>query len=403
MNLRNVGVVYRKELKDSLRDRRTIISMVVIPILVFPILTVGMGYLGETMIGKAKKEIPQVMILGGDDSPRLIGALHSFPRIEIAPPAADAAAEIVDKKIRAAVEIPAGFDASVAKGDSSLISIQYYKEDLKSEFAVDTLQKFFSDYRETIAREQLEARHLPTGLLEPFHVKEQNVAPPEKVGGSLFGGFVPYLVIILCFTGAMYPAMDLTAGEKERGTMETILCSPVSRTDLVIGKFFMVMTASVATAILSVTSMAISFIWAKGALIDKASSGGSSPFSLSLDPRGVFAVIAMVLPLSVLFSAVMLAISVFAKSFREAQSYLSPLTFVVIMPAIASFLPGVELNLKTAFIPILSTSLVSKEIVSGSHPWGYIALIFATSCVYGAIALALTVRLFNREEVLFRV
>jgi sodium transport system permease protein len=149
--------------------------------------------------------------------------------------------------------------------------------------------------------------------------------------------------------------------------------------------------------------MVISFVWAKGALLDKASSGGSSPFSLSLDPRGVFAVIAMVLPLSVLFSAMMLAISVFAKSFREAQSYLSPLTFVIIMPAIASFLPGVELNVETAFIPILSTSLVSKEIVSGSHPWGYIALIFATSCVYGAIALGITVRLFNREEVLFRV
>jgi sodium transport system permease protein len=111
----------------------------------------------------------------------------------------------------------------------------------------------------------------------------------------------------------------------------------------------------------------------------------------------------MILPLSVLFSAAMLAISLFAKSFREAQSYLSPLTIIVIMPAVVSVLPGIELNVKTALIPILSTSLVSKEIVSGNHPWGFIALIFATSCVYAGIALGIAVKLFNREDVLFRV
>jgi sodium transport system permease protein len=402
MSLHNIGVVYRKELTDQLRDRRTIISMVVIPILMFPLLTVGMGTLVVKLVNSAKQEVPKVMILGGEDSPNITKAVNQFQGIQIVPPSMDAAAQITEKRIRAAVQIPEGFDASVEKGDSSKISIEYYQGDIKSEFANETLQKRFGEYREQIAKEQLTARHVPTGLLDPFEVNAQNVAPPEKVGGSTFGGFIPYVIIILCLTGAMYPAMDLTAGEKERGTMETILCSPVSRTDLVLGKFLMVVTASLATAILSVSSMSVSFLWAQKAL-SHAGGGQGNPLNISIDPRGVLAVLAMVLPLSVLFSAAMLAISLFAKSFREAQSYLSPLTIIVILPAIASVLPGIELNVKTALIPILSTSLVSKEIVSGNHPWGFIALIFATSCLYAGIALAIAVRLFNREDVLFRV
>jgi sodium transport system permease protein len=353
------------------------------------------------LVGKAQREIQQVMILGGENSPRITKALHAFSGIEIVPARPDAKDEIVDKKIRAAVRIPAGFDAAIEKDESSKIEVEYYKGDMKSEFASGSLQKFLGDYRERIAKEELAARNLPTGLLDPFQVDAENVAPPEKVGGSTLGGMIPYFIIILCLTGAMYPAMDLTAGEKERGTMETILCSPISRTDLVFGKFFMVLTASLATAFLSITSMAVSFIWAKKALAGAAGEG--NPFTVALDPRGVLAVIVMVLPLSVLFSAALLAIALFAKSYREAQTYVTPLTFIVILPALASILPGIELNAKTALIPILSTSLVSKEIVSGNHPWGYIALVFCASCIYAGIALSFAVRLFNREDVLFRV
>ena len=104
-----------------------------------------------------------------------------------------------------------------------------------------------------------------------------------------------------------------------------------------------------------------------------------------------------------LFSAALLTIALFAKTYREAQSYISPLTFVVILPAIAAIMPGSELNAKTALIPILNTSLVSKEIVGGIYHWGYISMIFGSSCVYAAVAIAIAVILFNREQVLFRM
>jgi len=401
MSLRNIGVVYRKELVDSLRDRRTVISMTVVPLLLFPALTIGMGLLGATMMSRAKEEVPRVMIVGGEDSPKIVAALKKFEKIEIVPTAPDYVTQISNKIIRAAVEIPPGFDAAAGRGEKQNVTVDYFEGDVKSELAQERLDTFLKDYRVDLAKALVAARGVPTNLLDPFKVKRKNVAPPEKVGGSAIGGMIPYFVIILSLTGAMYPAMDLTAGEKERGTMETILTSPVSRTDLVLGKFFMVLTASLATALLSLTSMAISFMLAKG-MIDKLVSEETPGIHYALDPRGIFAVLLMVLPLTVLFSATMLTIALFAKSFREAQTYLSPLTILVILPAIASLLPGVELNTRTALIPILSTSLVGKEIMAGNHPWGFIMLIFLSSCVYAAIALGAAVTMFNRESVLFR-
>jgi sodium transport system permease protein len=121
-----------------------------------------------------------------------------------------------------------------------------------------------------------------------------------------------------------------------------------------------------------------------------------------LDPAGLLLVLAMVLPVAVLFSAVLLAVSLFAKSIKEASSYVSPMIIVIIIPAMMGLMPGVELNARLALVPILNIALVSKELVSGVFHWQYLALIFGSTCVYAAAALAFCVHLFNREEVLFR-
>lgn len=396
MSLHNSFVVYRKELRDMLRDKRTIRSMIIIPMIAFPLLYGGIFYFIGRIQGQAQSEKSKVMIQGGNDSPKIFAALRSFQEIDIQSYQSDAKQQVDDKKIRALVVIPSGFDQAITAGKKDQVSINYYEGDEKSEMAKDRLQKFFDDYRTQIARSALQAHDLSPTLLEPFTVDASNVAPPAKVGAAYLGGWIPYLIIILSFTGAMYPAMDLTAGEKERGTMETILTSPVSRTDLVIGKFLMVFTAAVVTAVLSLVSMGVLFSQ-RGKL-----GMGSQALQITIDPSSVLAVIVLLLPLALLFAAVLLAVALFAKSYREAQSYVSPLVFIVIAPAIIGALPGVELNWKTALVPILNTSLVSKEIIGGSYPWLSIAAIFGMTCVYAAIAIAWAVRMFNREDVLFR-
>lgn len=189
--------------------------------------------------------------------------------------------------------------------------------------------------------------------------------------------------------------------------METILCSPIGRTELVLGKFLMVLTGSLSTVVLAGVSSAITIPLggmffsrsASAVAANAAASGGTMPL---IDPLGLMASFVMVLPVAVLFAAAIFTIALFAKSYKEAQSTVSPLIVVVILPALAGMLPGVELNAKLALVPLLNVSLVCKELVSGVFHWDLLALIFGSTCVYAAAALALAVRMFNREDVIFR-
>jgi sodium transport system permease protein len=403
MSLRNVSIVYRKELTEAIRDRRTVISTILVPLLLFPVLSVGFGSLAVMLVGKAKEEVPKVMLRGGEDSPGVVAGLKKLDKIEIVAETPNWKDQIINKEVRAAVEIPPGFQADVAQQKQDTVNIYNYEGELKSEFASDKIEKYLKDYSDTVVKDRLAAKNLPVGVLKPFDLKRENVAPPEKVSGAAFGGIIGYMVILLCMTGAMYPAMDLTAGEKERGTMETILSSPISRTHLVLGKFFLILTAALGTAALSVLSMGVSFsVLSHYTGRTEGGRAAAAGFLLHLGAKTVISVFIMAVPIAVLFSSVLMTIALFAKTYKEAQSYLTPMTFIVIVPAIASMLPGVELTSRLALIPILSTSLLCKELVAGTYHWNLIAIIFSSTCVYAAVALFIAIKMFQRESVLFR-
>ncbi len=404
MKFSQVIIVYRKELLDTLRDRRTLLSMVVVPLLLIPVLLFGMAALSVKLIQRAQREGSTIMLLGAQHAPTLAEMIRNAEGFEVVPPANDYARLIEEKKLRAAVEFPAELEQRLAAGEVAqdlAIKLYHYEGELRSRFAVRSLQRILRDYRDQLVEQRLAARNLSTDILEPFQIKEQNVASPEKVGGALLGGLIPYMIILLSLTGAMYPAIDLTAGEKERGTIETILASPVSRGALATGKFLTVLTASVATALLSLLSLAATLSFAPQ-LGEVRSRSGEQLFKIAVSAKGIAAVLGMILPVAVMFSAALLAIALLAKSFKEAQSYISPLMILVIIPAIGSILPGIELDSKLALIPILNVSLVSKEILTGIYHWNYIATIFLSSCVYAAAALGIAAAAFKRESVLFR-
>ena len=411
MNWRNIVTVYGKELRDMLRDRRTVISMIVVPTLVMPALMGVVVFVALKVAREVATTAPTIMVIGGEDSPAARAALEKQTRVRIMPASANWRQQISDKKLRAVVEIPRGFDASLQRGERVTVKVYNYEGELRSDRAVSEVRRILGGYAEKIVEARLVERGLSLATIRPLEVRAENVAPPEKVGGNMIGGIIPYFFLLLAFTGAMYPAMDLTAGEKERGTMETLLCSPVARVDLVMGKFLMILTASVATVACSLFSMILTFSVGGGILAGRFSEGGTVAGQrmaekissmTTLDPVGVVAVIGMVLPMIVLFAATLFTISLLAKSFKEAQSYVSPLIIVIIMPAAIGMLPGVELNARLALVPILNVSLASKELVSGVWQWQYLAIIFGSTCMYAVIALALAVRMFNREGVIFR-
>jgi sodium transport system permease protein len=397
MSARNVGIVYRKELLEALRDRRTLISTILVPILLFPILTVGVGFIIAGLIKEADRGPARIMILGGTDSPSIVSSLVKSKSLIVVSKPGNYVDLISNKKIRAAVEIPPGLQSGTVT-DYPAVKIYMYSGDLKSTAAAKRIEQFFNEYRDNLARDQLAAQKLPASILKPFDIKQQNVVSEEKVAGEAVGGIISYLVIIMCLTGAMYPAMDLTAGEKERATMETILSSPILRTHLVFGKFLVVLTASLVTAVLSVTSMGVSS-WVFQRFQDQSSG---SAIHIKIGLGAVLSVFLVALPLAVLFSAALLTIALFAKSYKEAQSYISPLMIVVIVPAVAAMLPGAELTPRLSLVPILNVSLLCKDLITGTYHWNSIALIFLSTCLYGGAAIFIAVRMFHRESVLFR-
>jgi len=404
MSWRTIATIYAKELRDSLRDRRTLLSTIVIPTFVMPAIVMGVGRMASTIISKAREEIPRIMVVGGSDSAAVVAELRKSGKFRVEPAAADWRSLISEKKVRAAAEIPEGFGHALEAGSAPPVTLYYYQGELKSGIALEELRSFFVALRDRTTARLLAERGLPSTVARPFEVRQANVAAPEKVGGNLLGGIIPYIIVLLCFTGAMNPAMDLTAGEKERGTMETLLCSPAARTDIVLGKFCMVLTGALVAVACSLVSMGVSLVVVGAAFGGSPATGpaGQGGFAPTIDPVGVLGVLAMVVPVAVLFSAVLFAVSLFAKSFKEAQSYAGPMVFVIIIPAIVGMLPGIDLNLRLALVPILNISLVCKEMLSGVWHWGYIAAIFGSTALYAAAALALAVRMFRREDVIFR-
>ena len=401
MSLRNVGIVYRKELREALRDRRTVIASVVIPLFLFPLLSVGFGSLVSSIVNKTEEASPKVMVLGGEDSPGVLAALKTTPKIEVVPASQNWKHQVVEKEIPIAVEIPAGFDKALAEQKKLEVLIYKYTGDLKSETAAGKLNDSLRAYREEVVKRRVVAQKLPVEVLDPFQVTQKNIAPPEKSGAALFfGGFIAYIVVFLCFNGGMHPAIDLTAGEKERGTMETILSSPIYRAHLVIGKFLLVLTTALSTAALSVISMGISFALVH-AFQAKTIQAGKEGIEMHIGIGAALSVFIMAIPLAVLFSSIQLMIASFAKTYKEAQTYLVPLIFIVIIPAIAAMLP-IDLDAKLALVPILNVSLLCKELVIGTYHWPLIAIIFASTCAYAGVALFLAVKMFQRESVLFR-
>ena len=215
--------------------------------------------------------------------------------------------------------------------------------------------------------------------------------------GKLAGGWLPYVFILFGVRGAMYPALDLGSGEKERGTLETILSSPASRLDIVVGKFLVIMSAAFLTALLALG----------GILFGIQQSSEIPPALLDLindmfTLKTIGLIMTLVLPVSAFFSAVLLGLSIYARSFKEAQSIVAPLNIVIIFPAVIGTLPGIELNMVTAMIPILNVSLASKDIISGVINPLYMTEVYISLFGFAALSILWCVKAFNKETTIFR-
>jgi sodium transport system permease protein len=399
MQIRQIKIIYFKEMLDILKDRRTVISMTVIPILLFPVLMFGLGAIVSGQIKKVEEKAKAIAIYGAEFAPNLANLIKAESRFKLVEVPHDSLqSAIQDKKLEAAVEFPVDFEAKIDAGDTALVIIYYDQAEFRSETAENQLKQIIQEYEEKIVEIKLVTVNLKKDSIHPIKIVSRNLAPAEKMGGLVLSLFLPYMLMILCLNGGMYPAMDLTAGEKERGTLETLLVSPASRLDIATGKFLAVLTASFATGILGMTSIGLSSALGLASFEEQGAAGAFAP-----SPASILLVILLIIPISSLFSSLLLALALMARSYKEAQSYVTPLVILVIFPAFASFVPGFELQTSHIFIPIMNASLVLKDVLLGTFQWGRIVLVFLINTAYAGLGIYVAKRMFEKESVLFRI
>jgi len=516
MNWRNVKLIFLREVRDQLRDRRTLFMIAVLPLLLYPALGIGMVQLTilfaeqpRTVVLLGHDQLPPPQLLDGnrfatswfthpgdaeklavitdaaesesekkkesehrDDATKILQqartlrvelehqkalkdesdrAQHSWENaIVAAKTAGKSATELESDPVIAAARleytkhleelrrsrekigelfaashiqvlilVPDGFGGHVERLNRELAErsdslagsakyprpeIVYNNADDKSQITYNRVKEVLDAWESHILKSQLKLARLPEEFPHPIHPTATDLALGEQIAANLWGKLFPALLVIMAVTGAFYPAVDLCAGEKERGTMETLLICPATRTEIVLGKFFTVMSFSGTTALLNLLSMGMT-----GRHIFSMNTVGrfAGTTDLSLPgPVTLLWVVVLLVPLSALFSALCLALATFARSSKEGQYYLTPLLMVTMGLTVFCISPGVELNPFYSVMPVVGAALLLKALLlsplSASPLYLYAAPVLITSLGYSALALWWAIEQFNREEVLFR-
>jgi sodium transport system permease protein len=405
MKLENVFIVFRKEFLDVLRDRRTLISMILLPLGLIPLMIGGLGNFAESQYRKMEELVSPILVIGSSRAPELLASVSESRNVQLITTIQDStlAREMLeDRSVQAVLFIPDNFDARGQAGDSLTgersVQIWFDKSRDKSSIVERTVRHALLDYRDDVVEETLRERDLPYTLVKPFGVESLNFASESQMAGAFLGMILPYMVILLTIAGITYPAIDMTAGEKERQTMETLLLSPATRLELVLGKFLTAFLVGMTSAVLAVISLAVTFNMFK-----LPSDGGPAELPFSFDPAVFGMVFLLLIPMAALFAAVIIAIAVNARSYKEAQSYVYPLMLLIIFPAMASLLPGTGDNVRAALIPVVNVSLGLRHAMMGTCDFNFIALTFLSSALYAAFAIFIAVRVFQKESVLLRI
>lgn len=395
-------LVFLKELKELLRDRKTLFFMVALPIVVFPLLFGIATYFSSKAIEDAQTKTLTYSIVGQEYAPELVSKLGEadvFERVDM-PTDSDIKAWVKDGKADFVLVIPENYTNDPLTGTQ--VSLSLYLNDSGLNMVQRRLQEIvdsIADANQVTAFNALSLNEAQqTAILSPIEIEKINVANNRENWGEKIGGFVPYLVFILCLQGAMIPATDLGAGEKERGTLETLLISPIERYKLVLGKFFTIAFAGVTSAMVTVSSMAV---W--GLIV-----GQGMAIKIVVEIMGAISVLdfilmfLMLIPVVAIFAAVLLSLSIYARSFKEAQGYMTPLVMVVIVPVVMAMLPGIDLKGGWAWVPLTNVALAIKELIKGTMDYFALFAIFGSTAVIAGALLAFCIYWCNKEKVLFR-
>lgn len=476
MSPRNVKLVFLREVRDQLRDRRTLFMIVVLPLLLYPSLGIGMFQMMATF----REQPREVVLLGGEflpDAPTLLdangirsewfsGGAADAAKLKVThdrqfdpsrnddegthePPTDSQLTQIAAEKARIAelsaaanriraiasdpdrseeelnqafresgvdvlVIVPEGFGEGLTKANAAIKANQKAPDypgpivisnsaDEKSTVASQRVSDALQNWERALLQNRLQTAGLPPDIHRPARLQQIDVAQTEQIAANMWSKLFPALLVIMTVTGAFYPAIDLGAGEKERGTMETLLICPAFRSEIVLGKFLTVMLFSCGTALLNLASMGFTGQYMVNMIGQQTQMAGDMTLPSA---AALFWLFVLLIPIAALFSALCLGLATFAKSSKEGQYYLTPLLMVTMGLTVFCLSPTVEITPLYSVLPVINVALLLKGLllapVSAQSLYVYILPVLVSSGAYSLLAIWWAVELFGSEAVLFR-
>ena len=383
-----IGTIARKELRDNLRDKRSMTSALLMPF-VGVVMFVMMTNLVVKMEGSEKPLV--VPVVGAEHAPNLVGFLErAGAKIEEAP--AD-----YDKKLKAGeldlvLSIPADYAKDYTAGRTAHVQLFVDNSHNQSHASVRRVQRMLDVFGDQLGAMRLYARGVSPALARPVSIDEVDLATPEKMAGFALM-MIPLFLVMTAFVGGMYLAIDATAGERERGSLESLLLNPVTRWSLLLGKWLAVVVAA-----LMALACSLAGFWIALRHVPLEELG----LRASLDLHQLGLALLVLVPMALLSAALQLLVSLFARTYKEAQTYLSLLLLIPTLPGtVLSMLP-LKPQLWMAAVPLLGQSLMLNDLVRG-EPIGAVRIALAAACaVPPTVAfLALAVRMLGRESTVF--
>ena len=387
--MNTILTVFKKEMLDTLRDKRTLLTAIVGPALLMPLLLYGMTKLTSSIMEKEENKKLKIALL---DAPADFTAELDTAKFEIISGVTmeSGREQITADSLDAMIGFHNQYASNIEGMKSGKVNMWYKSTNL---LVKDRLTQVVDGYEEKILNNRITELSLTKDAIDPINLIRYDIAPKNEQIGQMVGGFLPYIFIIFCFMGCMYPALDLITGEKERGTIETLLTVPASKFSILMGKVLTIALVGLSAALMTILGLvvAVKFLPDLPADILEAMTN-------IIGIKFVLMLFAMLIPMAIFFGGVISAMVVRAKSFKEAQSIVTPASFLVIIPAVVALLPGIKLDWSTVFVPILNVALATKEIVAGTiQPMHYIVVVVSL-IILAIIAVAISYRQFSKEN-----
>lgn len=392
--------LYKKEILDVLRDKKTLVVMILVPLFLYP----GIMFLSFFLMNQITQEslektykvgiltdsyTDETKFLLTDENDEFDYLFHLQDYSDSKELQNDLESGVLHAFIEMSVE-----------GDIPTYEISYYASKNDSAMAATYVEDILIAHKDDVRQNKI-AQVIPDSdkFLNPLWVKKTNKDSNEASMGSAIGMFLPMILITSILLGAIYPAIDVTAGERERGTLETLMTLPVRISEIMTGKFLAVATIAVFSAFLNLASMSLVGLY----MFDSIKLMTETDFALNItDFIPAVLILLVCLPVFALFvSAVCLCTFIFAKSFKEANNYSTPILLVFMFASMAGILPNLELNVTTALIPIVNITLLIKAVFVLRFDWSAIAIVIVSSIIYSLISIWVMSKLFSSEAVLF--